>query len=82
MNYYVHKCLNLIDNLNIGCMMKPLIGKIAAVVAFLISSYVLLGIVELVPLLSYEVMGESLLRFSTQVAVVFFLVAAWAYWEI
>tara|TARA_B110000879_G_scaffold204956_1_gene284683 strand:+ start:914 stop:1102 length:189 start_codon:yes stop_codon:yes gene_type:complete len=62
--------------------MKPLIGKIAAVVAFLISSYVLLGIVELVPLLSYEVMGESLLRFSTQVAVVFFLVAAWAYWEI
>jgi hypothetical protein len=62
--------------------MRLLIGKTAAIMAFLISIYIFLGMVQLVPLLSYQIIGESLLRFLTQVAVGFFLIAAWAYWEI
>lgn len=62
--------------------MRLLIGKTAALIAFLILSYILLGMFQLVPLLSYQVIGESLLRFLTQIAVIFLLIAAWAYWEI
>ena len=63
-------------------LMFTIIGRISATLAFLLSAYIMLGIFHVVPLVGYHVFGESLVRFLTQLAVIFFLIAAWAYWEI
>ncbi len=62
--------------------MFTIIGRISATLAFLLTAYIFLGVFNLVPLIGYYILGESLIRFVTQLAVMFFLIAAWAFWEI
>ena len=71
----------IFDYYILGCLMRLIIGKLAATVAFMLCAYIFMGMFYLVPLISHQIFGESLIRFLTQLAVVFFLISAWAYWE-
>ena len=62
--------------------MRQKLGLLAAVMAILLSIYILLGMLHTVPLLGYTFFGETMLRLLTQVAVTLFLAAAWGFWEI
>jgi CBS domain containing-hemolysin-like protein len=62
--------------------MKNLIGGISAFLAIILSIVIFLGLLNIIPLISYHIFGETLLRFLTAVTVFFFLIAAWAFWQI
>lgn len=62
--------------------MKKIIGIFCAITASCLFIYILLGMAMLVPMNSVSIMGHSLARFLAQIAVLFYLISAWAFWEI
>lgn len=62
--------------------MRVFIGTVAAVLAIILSIYALLVILNLAPEMSISVLNEPFSRFIAQLSVLFYLLAAWAFWRI
>lgn len=62
--------------------MRQKIGFLFATLGFILVIYLFCGLLNLVPLLDYQVFGETLLRFVGQCTISCFLIAAWGYWKI
>ena len=60
--------------------MKIKIGKAALFLAFLAIIWLLLGMVNIVPFL-IEIPQESSIRAHASIAVIFLLIASWAFWN-
>jgi hypothetical protein len=73
------KCIHLTQDIE---NMREKIGFLAAATGFILVLYLMSGFLNLVPLLGYQFLGETLVRFIGQCAIVCFLVAAWGYWRI
>jgi hypothetical protein len=62
--------------------MRQKIGFVFAMIGFILALYLFFGLLKFVPLLNYQILGETALRFIAQSAISCFLVAAWGYWKI
>lgn len=62
--------------------MKVVIGSVAACLALILSVYILLLILNIVPPLDVDLLKESYIRFVAQLTVFMYLLAAWAFWRI
>lgn len=62
--------------------MKVVIGSVAACLALILSVYILLLILNIVPPLDIDLLKESYIRFVAQLTVFMYLLAAWAFWRI
>ena len=60
--------------------MKIIIGKTALFLASLAVIWLLLGMVNIVPFL-IEIPQESSIRAHASIAVIFLLIASWAFWN-
>ena len=60
--------------------MKIIIGKAALFLASLAVIWLLLGMVNIVPFL-IELPQESSIRANASIAVIFLLIASWAFWN-
>jgi len=61
--------------------MKKKIGFITAILGLILSIYIAMGILGVVPIKGVF-WGESLVRFLAQCNIICYLISAWAYWEI
>ena len=62
--------------------MRALIGTVSAGLAAILSIYILLAMVNLVPGMNIFILHETFIRFITQMTVFLYLLAAWAFWRI
>jgi hypothetical protein len=62
--------------------MRVLIGTVAAVLAIILSIYILLVMLNLAAGMSISILNEPFIRFIAQLTVLFYLLAAWAFWRI
>ena len=60
--------------------LRRFIGAISFAVAMVLTSWLLLGILHVVPLV-LQLPGESTVRSHAGAAVLLLLIAAWGYWE-
>ena len=62
--------------------MRKKVGFISAVLGLILMLYLFLGLLGFVPLVGYQFLGETLVRFIAQCAISCFLIASWGYWTI
>lgn len=62
--------------------MRAIIGKISAVLAIIISIYIILIILGIAPVMNICVFNESFIRLIAQLTVFLYLLAAWAFWRV
>lgn len=62
--------------------MRALIGTISAVLAIILSIYIMLVMLNIAPGMNIYIFNESFIRFTAQLTVVFYLFAAWAFWRV
>ena len=60
--------------------LRRLIGAVSFAVALVLSGWLLLGIMDVVPLV-LQLPGESTVRTHAGAAVLLLIIAAWGYWE-
>ena len=60
--------------------LRRLIGAVSFAVALVLSGWLLLGIMDVVPLV-LQLPGESTVRTHAGAAVLLLMIAAWGYWE-
>lgn len=62
--------------------MKVVVGSIAALLAAILSVYIVLLMFNIVPPLQIDLVKESYIRLIAQLTVAMYLIAAWAFWRI
>ena len=62
--------------------MKEIIGKVSAVLAIILSIYIILIILNIAPAMSICVFHESFIRLIAQLTIFLYLIAAWAFWRV
>lgn len=63
-------------------MMRKKIGFFSALIGFIFLFYLLLGLCGIVPLLTVQLFGITLLHFTGQCSMLCFVISAWGYWKI
>jgi len=62
--------------------MRALTGTISAVLAIILSIYIMLVMLNIAPVMSIYIFNESFIRFIAQLTVFLYLLAAWAFWRV
>jgi len=62
--------------------MRTIIGTVAAILAVILSIYILLVMLSLAPGMSISIFNEPFIRFVAQLTVLLYLLAAWGFWRI
>ena len=62
--------------------MREIIGKFSAVLAIILSIYIILIMLNIAPVVSISVFHESFIRLIAQVTIFLYLLAAWAFWRV
>jgi hypothetical protein len=61
---------------------KTLIGTVSAVLAAMLSIYILLLMLNIAHPMNLTIVKEEFIRFMAQLTVFLYLLAAWAFWRI
>ena len=62
--------------------MRTTIGTVAAMLAIILSIYILLVILSLAPGMGFSIFNEPFIRLLAQLTVLLYLLAAWGFWRI
>ena len=62
--------------------MRALTGTISAVLAIILSIYIMLVMLNIAPGMNIYIFNESFIRFIAQLTVFLYLFAAWAFWRV
>lgn len=62
--------------------MRAIIGTISAVLAITLSVYLMLMILNIVPVMDIYISNVSFIKFIAQLTVFLYLIAAWAFWSV
>lgn len=62
--------------------MRVWTGKISAALAIILSMYVILMVLNILPSMIVSIFNESFIRFIAQITVFLYLLAAWSFWEV
>jgi hypothetical protein len=62
--------------------MRALTGTISAVLAIILSIYIILVMLNIAPVMSSYIFNESFIRFIAQLTIFLYLLAAWAFWRV
>jgi len=65
-----------------GLAMRVWAGKISAVLAIILSMYVILMVFNILPAITVSIFNESFIRFIAEVTVFLYLLAAWSFWDV
>jgi len=62
--------------------MRALTGTISAVLAIILSIYIILVMLNIAPAMNIYIFNESFIRFIAQLTIFLYLLAAWAFWRV